>query len=334
MSTPSTLLPRLADLDTSSSSNARRPSQIESYGVHCQEPTCNLSDFLPFKCQFCSKSYCSSHRLPFSHSCDQYDEEKYDNRVKLCQFCQEPLKIENIPQNTIDLDKNDINVLMEYHITSGDCSVLKDIDENGLFKDKNGRTLGEGTGKKKVKNEKKCRYWKCKNIMWVEMKCPQCGQSFCPTHREARSHKCGEQDPSTSSRGNHSSSSSVNNVKQAGRSSNMTSMSSAAFMKVNPSNTSNKSSGTKSSPNIPQNPFSKLSLSTSKSKNDASHIIPTSTQASSKSTGNNDKPPVKDVIGIIKGKTTSNVNDMSTSRRAAREREQAAMALKNRAKKG
>lgn len=346
MSTSATL-PKLADIpspDPSSSTN-RRPSHIESYGVHCQEPTCNLGDFLPFKCGYCKLSYCSYHRLPFSHECKSYDEKQLDNRASLCQWCEEPLRVENLPNGK----NTDINIVMEYHILNGDCKVLKDVGNDGLFKDSRNGSSIKGSGKLattttasgKKKDEKKCTFGKCKNIMWVEIKCPYCGEKFCPSHRERKSHKCGE-DKNNNNNNNSSSSSSINNDRspsipqqqqqQANKSPNFMS---APFMKAKVSSsvgstssdpsTNNTSTQKKApSPLVPQNPFSKLSLSTSKNGTSSSSSKSPQTTASTST----------NVIDVIKGKTSSSVNDMSTSRRAAREREQAAMALKNRAKKG
>lgn len=385
-----TLLPKAANISpnpsTSSSSSStnggisntnnnnndyRRPSQIESYGVHCQEPTCNLSDFLPFKCEFCKKSYCSSHRIPNStHDCPSYDASKYDIKVDTCQWCNEPLKVEHLTNGR----ESDINIIMEDHINSGHCRVLQNVGKDGLLLQDNrsGQTISSSLStangnKKKKNNEKKCNYARCKNIMWVEMKCPQCRISFCPTHRETRSHKCDENmqvDTNNTTQGKNSKSSSKINTSPT------TTPSAPSKMKnklsstgIATSSTTTKTS-TRTSPLAPANPFSKLSLSSS-SKNSSSSppftkvstaalskTSPTSTSSeyanssynnsnSSNNSNNNNKAvgaatPVTlpNVINVIKSKTTSNVSEMSTSRRAAKEREQAALALQNRARKG
>ncbi|KAK9897755.1 hypothetical protein P389DRAFT_210168 [Cystobasidium minutum MCA 4210] len=335
------LLPKLADVSPNPSSSSssthstsndqqRRPSQMESYGVHCQEPTCNLSDFLPFTCGYCHKSYCSSHRLPFTHDCTAYDAAKHDIKVELCQWCGEPLKVAHLPGGR----ESDINTVMEDHISSGQCKVLQDVGKDGLLidpqrasskhkPDRNGSNAG-------MKNEKKCNFSRCKNIMWVEMKCPKCGISYCPTHREAKSHKCGtELENRSPTLGAAASKSMKNTTSQASFSTN------------------------KTSPLFPQNPFSKLSLSSSKTSANnqgnstpsptaklASPTAPTLPTSPSSSTSPASAPKEKtttaipNVLDAIKGKTTTNVNDMSASRRAAKERQQAALALENRAKKG
>lgn len=40
-------------------------------GKHCQVETCNLKDFLPFVCEFCSGIYCLEHRTRDSHICKE-----------------------------------------------------------------------------------------------------------------------------------------------------------------------------------------------------------------------------------------------------------------------
>lgn len=40
-------------------------------GKHCQVESCNLKDFLPFVCEFCSGVYCLEHRSRDAHSCKE-----------------------------------------------------------------------------------------------------------------------------------------------------------------------------------------------------------------------------------------------------------------------
>ncbi|XP_037550272.1 AN1-type zinc finger protein 1 [Nematolebias whitei] len=40
-------------------------------GKHCQVDSCNLKDFLPFVCDFCSGVYCLEHRSRDTHSCSK-----------------------------------------------------------------------------------------------------------------------------------------------------------------------------------------------------------------------------------------------------------------------
>lgn len=291
---------------------ARDTSQIEHYGQHCQEPTCNMSDFLPFKCGHCKKSYCSSHRLPFTHACGEYDASTADVRASLCQWCEQPLRVDNLQGRDTD-----INTAMEYHISSGQCPVTKNVGSGGLFKDEPANA--QQPAKKKGSNQ--CRHPRCKNIMWVDIKCTSCGQRFCPSHREPRAHKCGEeQQDGKSGQAKPSNPSTSTFTKMANGLSNVPTSPKTSMLSSNPSTKGPsmfRKPSTQTSPTISSKPFAKLSLKTSKDKDSAAEL---------------NKTP--SIVTAIKGKTTNNVSDMSASRRAAREREQAALALQNRAKKG
>ncbi|KAK0672529.1 putative AN1-type zinc finger protein [Cercophora samala] len=48
-----------------------RGTDASLIGSHCQYPPCNQLDFLPFKCQSCSQTYCSDHRTEDGHDCPQ-----------------------------------------------------------------------------------------------------------------------------------------------------------------------------------------------------------------------------------------------------------------------
>lgn len=37
----------------------------------CDYPGCERKEALPFKCKYCGKSFCTKHRLPENHACDQ-----------------------------------------------------------------------------------------------------------------------------------------------------------------------------------------------------------------------------------------------------------------------
>ncbi|KAI5837995.1 hypothetical protein DFP73DRAFT_575749 [Morchella snyderi] len=42
---------------------------VQSIGKHCDLPSCHRLDFLPFKCESCSKTYCLDHRTETAHKC-------------------------------------------------------------------------------------------------------------------------------------------------------------------------------------------------------------------------------------------------------------------------
>jgi len=39
--------------------------------VTCQYPNCDKKEALPFKCRYCTKSFCTTHRLPENHDCEK-----------------------------------------------------------------------------------------------------------------------------------------------------------------------------------------------------------------------------------------------------------------------
>ncbi|MBW0520373.1 hypothetical protein O181_060088 [Austropuccinia psidii MF-1] len=46
---------------TQNSNSNYQDQQIQEWGTHCSLSSCNMLDFLPFKCSECQKSYCSNH---------------------------------------------------------------------------------------------------------------------------------------------------------------------------------------------------------------------------------------------------------------------------------
>lgn len=44
-------------------------ADLMSIGQHCSVDTCQQLDFLPFKCDCCSKVYCLEHRTYAAHQC-------------------------------------------------------------------------------------------------------------------------------------------------------------------------------------------------------------------------------------------------------------------------
>jgi hypothetical protein len=104
---------------------ASHPVQLESFGVHCHQPLCNLADFLPFRCKHCAHQFCGEHRFPYSHSCPAYDEAKEDVRVTLCPLCREPLPVADLQGGR----EADVNLAMERHLDRGECRALQ-VDGN------------------------------------------------------------------------------------------------------------------------------------------------------------------------------------------------------------
>lgn len=136
--------------------------QLLSIGHQCSSKTCNLVDFLPFKCQHCSLPYCAEHYLPSSHSCEKYDETKYNRIAPSCKpyfFVQSRASVLNSRHSNKGPLCNDVvsippgedpNIRMERHFTT-DCTVM--------------------TGKPKAKSKPTCANPKCHKILISPILC-------------------------------------------------------------------------------------------------------------------------------------------------------------------
>lgn len=139
-----------------------RDEQLLSIGHQCSSKTCGLVDFLPFKCQHCSLPFCAEHYLPNAHSCEKYDETKF-NRVAPSCACNSfsclgdgilnrgetmtgPLcnDVISIPPG------EDPNIRMERHFTT-DCTIM--------------------TGKPKAKSKPTCANTKCRKVLISPISC-------------------------------------------------------------------------------------------------------------------------------------------------------------------
>ena len=88
--------------------------QMLGVGKQCSHSTCNLVDFLPFKCQHCQENFCQEHFMVDAHKCPEYDESKHNRVAPDCPFCNTPVAIRQ---------GQDPNVRMEEHFMK-ECSVV------------------------------------------------------------------------------------------------------------------------------------------------------------------------------------------------------------------
>ncbi|THH28276.1 hypothetical protein EUX98_g5914 [Antrodiella citrinella] len=139
---------------------AEQDHSLLSVGKQCSHRTCNLVDFLPFKCQHCNESYCGDHFLPQAHQCEHYDETKHNRVAPPCPFCNVPLAI---PTGV------DPNIAMERHFET-DCAVL--------------------VGKSAKSSTPRCSRPNCGKILFAPIACSGCKKQFCPNHRFPDDHKC------------------------------------------------------------------------------------------------------------------------------------------------
>ncbi|KZV73757.1 hypothetical protein PENSPDRAFT_742281 [Peniophora sp. CONT] len=141
------------------STAAEREQSLLAIGHQCSHVSCNLVDFLPFKCQHCSESFCGEHFKPDQHSCAKYDEFSHNRVAPDCPLCNEPVAI---PPG------EDPNIRMERHLHT-ECSVI--------------------TGKAKSKTPR-CASGKCNKVLYAPIHCDKCRLDFCPTHRFPATHNC------------------------------------------------------------------------------------------------------------------------------------------------
>lgn len=210
-----------------------RDEQLLSIGHQCSSKTCGLVDFLPFKCQHCSLPFCAEHYLPNAHSCEKYDETKF-NRVAPSCACNSfsclgdgvlnrgetmtgPLcnDVISIPPG------EDPNIRMERHFTT-DCTIM--------------------TGKPKAKSKPTCANTKCRKVLISPISCDvrylalyifrtvtklsaqKCKHQFCPQHRFPNTHNCAALSNPSSSKPTNTFSASATNISSQTSAATMSAM--------------------------------------------------------------------------------------------------------------
>ncbi|XP_035828414.1 AN1-type zinc finger protein 2A isoform X2 [Aplysia californica] len=128
-------------------------------GQHCNESTCKQLDFLPMKCDACSKIFCRDHIMYTSHKCP--DSYKKDNQIPVCPLC-------NLP---IPLRKGELpDVVVGRHIES-DCQSDPAKERRKVYTNR-------------------CSKKGCKQKELVPVKCETCRLNFCLRHRHELDHNC------------------------------------------------------------------------------------------------------------------------------------------------
>ncbi|KAG1715733.1 hypothetical protein ID866_1449 [Astraeus odoratus] len=141
--------------------NTERDAQLLAVGRQCSAASCFLVDFLPFKCEHCSESFCAEHFTVAAHKCPKYDERKHDRVAPSCPLCNTPVAI---PPG------EDPNIRMERHISS-ECNVM--------------------TGRSgRHKSTPVCARGKCGKVLFAPINCDTCHKQYCPQHRFPKDHGC------------------------------------------------------------------------------------------------------------------------------------------------
>eukprot|EP00092_Neocalanus_flemingeri_P027087 GFUD01029373.1.p1 GENE.GFUD01029373.1~~GFUD01029373.1.p1 ORF type:complete len:285 (+),score=84.37 GFUD01029373.1:343-1197(+) len=130
--------------------------ELPHIGQHCSDSFCKQLDYLPMKCDACSKLFCTDH-LPYDdHKCNSLY--KKNIQVPVCPLCNTPIPV---PRGTVP-----------------DLAVSAHIEQNCQKK-----------SKEKVFNNK-CNKPKCKKKELIACICNGCHLNFCLTHRHTADHDC------------------------------------------------------------------------------------------------------------------------------------------------
>jgi predicted nucleic acid binding AN1-type Zn finger protein len=129
-------------------------------GKHCSEELCHQLDFLPFKCDACSKIFCLEHRSYKSHNCSKATVK--DSTVLICPICAATVKT---------VFGEDPNLTMEKHSQTSNC------DPNNYAK---------------VMKKPKCPVKGCHELLTFsnKMTCKSCNKATCVRHRFPADHAC------------------------------------------------------------------------------------------------------------------------------------------------
>lgn len=130
--------------------------ELPHLGESCSNNECNRLDFLPYKCDLCSKIFCQDHREYKDHSCpEQY---RVDRIVPVCPKCGEIIPVK---------PGDDPNIKVNSHIENN-CSKVP-----------------------KVKTyPNRCNKQGCKKKEAIPVHCKNCKLNFCLAHRFEQDHSC------------------------------------------------------------------------------------------------------------------------------------------------
>lgn len=133
--------------------------EFPSLGEHCSEVTCKQLDFLPMKCDACSRIFCRDHFPYEKHHCEAAY--KKDVQVPVCPLCNTPVPVKRGE--------------------TPDIKVGEHIDRECQS--------DPAKAKRKVYTNK-CSVTGCKQKELVPVSCDKCRQNFCLRHRHETDHNC------------------------------------------------------------------------------------------------------------------------------------------------
>ncbi|TKR66603.1 hypothetical protein L596_022877 [Steinernema carpocapsae] len=134
-----------------------RMAEFPDLGTHCAFEQCGFLDFLPARCDACTKDFCQHHVAYEQHNCE--NSHLKDVKVPVCPLCEKPVptgKNENV-----DLKVNE-------HIDR-DC---------------------QADPRKKQAYKNRCSMKGCRRKEIIPIVCSDCKLNFCIGHRHTADHKC------------------------------------------------------------------------------------------------------------------------------------------------
>ena len=131
---------------------------LEHYelGGHCSMPGCNQKDFLPFKCDVCSRELCLRHRSYLNHKCEGEESKNYTSIA--CPICTKTIKFTK---------SENIDMVWEQHYFNG-CSQEPEKDVT----------------------KKLCPICNTKIGLANVFHCKLCNREVCISHRSPEDHNC------------------------------------------------------------------------------------------------------------------------------------------------
>lgn len=138
--------------------------ELPHIGENCALRECNKLDFLPVKCDACSKVFCLEHYRYEMHQCETAKNK--DFQVPVCPLCLQPVvsKRGELP----------------------DLAVSQHIDQ---FCPKN-ELMKDYQRKKAKTNLQACSFKSCKQKDLIYLECADCKAKFCIKHRHPTDHSC------------------------------------------------------------------------------------------------------------------------------------------------
>eukprot|EP00752_Nemacystus_decipiens_P010067 g8971.t1 len=135
-------------------------AEFTEIGKHCSVENCNQQDFLPFKCDCCSGTFCLFHRSYVAHGCPSSGDK--DFKALVCPLCKKTVRF---------VGSQDPNEQWDLH-TRTDCN--------------------PGNYKKNKPSKTRCAAPSCRQVLGPTntQRCARCGKETCLTHRFPDSHNC------------------------------------------------------------------------------------------------------------------------------------------------